>query len=207
MNKQRLILIILGLVIAIGSAYGMYRFAGNLEQKATVAVVTKDIKAYEKIGSGNVQLVSIPVKYILPNVITNINTLVGKEAKANMYQGEQVIKDRIGEGIIKPSMNERLIFIPASDVVMKPGEKIDIYIVYVLGKSKYEGTERLLADKVVASVIGDTGLDIYDVIKGDIVKNQTGIEVLLTHEEILLYLERMQYAKDIIVRQGRGELN
>lgn len=207
MNKQRLILILLGLIIAVGSAYGMYIYTGNLERKINVAVVIKNIKAYEKIEPGNVQLVSMPAKYILPNAVTNINALVGKEAKVDMYRGEQVIQDRIGEGIIKPSTNERLIFIPTQDVIMKQGEKVDIYLVYVPGKSKYEGSERLLADKLVATVIGDTGLDVNDVIKGDMLKKQSGIEVLLTHEEILLYLERIQYAKDVIVRQGRGELN
>lgn len=204
MNKQRIILIILGLTLALGSAYGMYKFTGNMEKKVAVAVVTKNIKAYGKFEPGNVQMTQLPAKYVLPNAVTNINMLEGKEALVNMYQGEQVLQDRVGEGAVKPSEDERLFFIPAKDVVMRPGQKVDIYMVYTPGKSVYEGVERLLSGKTVASVIGDTGQNTYGLNINDTAKSQSGIEIYLTHEEITLYLDRKQYAKEVIVRYEEG---
>ncbi|PKM86608.1 MAG: hypothetical protein CVU87_11625 [Firmicutes bacterium HGW-Firmicutes-12] len=202
MKKQRAIIIMLGLVIALGSAYGMYTLAGELEKKTPVVIATSDIKSYEKYGPNNIQLVNMPVKYVLPNAITSINILAGKRAKGNIYQGEQIIQERIEEVKLKPSVNERLLFIPTSDVVMKPGQKVDIYLIFIPGKSTYDGAERLFADKTVATVISDTGQSIYE--KNDTIRNQSGIEILLTHEEIVVYLERMQYSKDVIVRHGEG---
>lgn len=185
MHRKRIFLILLGLMLSIGSAYGMYQNIGNLEKKINVAVAIKQINAKEKLGPENVAMISLPARYVLPNAISNINILLDKETKTRIYQGEQIIQDRISETEIKPSDNERLFFIPAENIVMKSGESVDIYLVYTAGKSLYEGAERLLTDKVIASVI-----------------KQSGIEVLLTHEEILLYLDRKRFSEEVIVRHG-----
>lgn len=202
MQRKRLILILLGLTLSFGSAYGMYKNVGNLESKISVAVAIKQINANEKLGPENVKIINMPVRYVLQNAISDINMLLDKEATVRIYQGEQIIRDRISEKVIKPSDNERLFFIPVENIVMKPGQSVDIYLVYTPGKSLHEGVERLLADKVIVSIIGDRGQNAYLFTESEKVIKQSGIEVLLTHEEILLYLDRKRFSEEVIVRHG-----
>lgn len=205
MNKQRLILILLGLALALGSAYGMFQFAGQLEATFPVVVASRDIKAAEAFGPDNVRSIRIPEKYILASAVKEPSQLAGQKARYDIYAGEQILSGRTGQKTtIKPSVNERLLFIPAQDVAMKRGQQVDIYLVYTPGKSLYEGVERILAGKVVASVISEGGYS-AEAEKYAAVRSQSGIEVILTHEEIILYLERLQYAKDVLVRHGEED--
>ncbi|MDX9872798.1 MAG: SAF domain-containing protein [Clostridia bacterium] len=205
MNKPRLILILLGLTLALGSAYGMFRLTGQLEAAYPVVVAARDIKAAEEFGPDSVRVVSLPEKYILSSAVKNVSILSGQKARTEIYAGEQILPERIGpKTTLKPSANERLFFIPVKEVAMQKGQKVDVYLLYTPGKSGYAGAERLLAGKVVASVVSEGGHSV-SAEKLAAGRSQSGIEIMLTHEEILLYLERQQYARDVLVRHGEEE--
>lgn len=202
MHRNRLLIIILGLMISGGSGWAMYRFSGEMEETKQVLIVTKRIEALENFSASNVKAINIPSRYILPGAVTSPQELTGKMAAIPMYEGEQVITNKIDKGRIIPRGEERYLFVPTKGVTMKPGQKVDIYYAYEPGRSPYTGVEKVLADKIVAYVLDEAGRDIGQEKYEDLIKVQAGIEILVTHEEIQIYLEKGKYSKTTIVKQG-----
>lgn len=204
MNKKRTLLIILGLAISLGSAFALFRLTGDLERKIPVVVITKKIRPLEKFTSRNVQVVQMPNRYLVPHAVQSLSEVVGKRAAVSIYPGEQLLSDKIEYGKTILTADERYLYIPTKGVLMKPGYKVDIYLAYDPGKSPYQGVEKILADKVVAAVVDETGRDIYNE-SIETEGYQAGVEIVATQEEILSYLEKERYAKETIIKQG-GEI-
>lgn len=203
MSKQRYILIVLGLFLAVGSAYGLLSYSGQLEPKVPVVVVKKDMEPLERFSAENVQIILVPPGYVLPQAVTTLEQLAGKMAGAPLYRGEQVLSGRVGQDLISAGKNERYLYIKNKNVLMKPGQKIDVYLVYEPGKLQYAGVERVLSGKRVVNVLDETGKGLYsNGNKPDPVRSQAGLEILVTQEEIADYLDRLRYAAEVLVRYG-----
>ena len=205
MRKQRLIIII-GILLAVGSAWGMYKYAAELEKKLPVIVAKKTINQLDKFSDDNLEIIQMPPRYILPGAYASLEQATGKTAGAKIYPGEQIIPDKIARDQIILNENERLLFIPCNNVLMKPRQKVDIYIVYQPGKSAKTGAHVVLKEKVIANVIDERGASIYIDSKSvlDISKRQAGVEIIATTEEISDYLAELLYAKETVVRYGEG---
>jgi len=205
LNRQRIILMLFGLFLACGSAYAIYQLAGAKEREVPVVVVAKEIQPLEKFTTDNIRIMNISSKYVPKNAVLSLDNLMEKMAATTLYEGEQLISSRIYTGRVIANEDERYLYIPVKNVVLKPGEIVDIYLVYTPGKSVYSGVETALVDKVVATVVDDTGKDIYGsyLTQGQ-PQVQAGIEVLAAPEEIVLYLDKLRYAKDVLVRHGKG---
>lgn len=201
MYRNRLVVIILGLMISGGSGWAMYRYCGAMEETRQVLVVTKNIGALDDISASDFITVNMPKRYVLPGAIKSPQELSGKIAVIPMFEGEQITIHKIDPGIIVPQKEERYLFVPTKGISMKPGQKVDIYYAYEPGRSSYSGVEKILSDKTVAAVLDESGRDIYRCQNEGLRPVQSGIEILVTHEEIQDYLEKGKYSKTTIVKQ------
>ncbi|MCR4442771.1 MAG: SAF domain-containing protein [Peptococcaceae bacterium] len=204
MRKQRLALIVLGLLISLGSAWFMYSSTERFVQKAPVVVASREIEPLERFTPENVRVVFLPAQYVLPGAVTTVDAVAGRLAGTRLYEGEQVLGAKIDREEIVPAQDERYLFIPYNKIVLTPGQKIDLYLLYNSEKSPYAGAEKVLADKVVASVINEAGQDIHHGAKINEMSKLSGIEIIVTEEEIKSYLEKVRYAKEYLVRQKQG---
>lgn len=205
MHRNRVVIIVLGLLISGGSGWAMLRFSETREETRQVLVVTKKIEALDSISASNYIAVNIPNKYVLPGAVISPQELSGRIAAIPMFEGEQITVHKIDPGIIVPQNDERYLFLPMKGISVKPGQKVDIYYAYEPGRSTYSGVERILSDKTVAAVLDESGRDIYRNKYEGLKPVQAGIEILVTHEEIQNYLEKGKHSKTIIVKQR--ELN
>jgi hypothetical protein len=204
-HRNRLLMLILGLMISGGSGWAMYRFSGEMEEKRQVLIVTKRIQALERFSAANVKAIKIPDRYVLPGAVSSPQELTGKMAALPMYEGEQIISSKIDPGRIIPRKEERYLVVPIKGVPMKPGQKVDIYYAYEPGRSPYTGVEKVLSDKIVAFVLDETGRNIQGK-EGDLNTTQAGIEILVTQEELQVYLEKGRHARNTIIVK-HGEVN
>ncbi len=201
MKKKRILIIILGLTISLGSVLALFKLTGNLEKKVPVVLITEELKPLEAFTSQNVQVVEIPTRYLVPHAVQSLKDVVGKRAAIPIYPGEQLLADKISQSKTALTTEERYLSISTNGVLMKPGQKVDIYLAYDPGKSSYQGVEKILADKVVAAAVDEMGRDIYNG-KAETEGQQAAIEIIVTQEEIVSYLEKERYAKETIVKQG-----
>lgn len=202
MYRSRVLVIILGLLLAGGSGWGMYRVTADKTETKQVLIVSKKLEAMEPFTAASFQSISIPKNYVLPGAIADPREIQDKVALVPMYEGEQIIADKIGECRIVSRPGESYLFIPAKSVALEPGQKVDIYFNYEPGRSPYSGVEKILADKTVAVVRNEAGQNIHEGKVDGFNSLQAGIEILVTQDEIMNFLEKGQYAKCTIVRKG-----
>lgn len=205
MNKQRF-LIIIGLLLALGSGYTIINYAAELDQKVPVVVAKKTVEPLDKLSVENLEIIQIPPRCILPGAFTSIQQATGKTAGIKIFPGEQIIPEKLSAGQIAIQPDERLLYLPYQNAQMKPGQRVDVIIVYQPGKSEKTGSEVALRNKVVASVLSQDGASLADEAKSvlKIDNSQAGIEIIATEAEILSYLSELVYAKEMIVRYGEG---
>jgi len=204
LRKQRLALIVLGLFISVGSAWFMYRATERFVPKTPVVVAARRIEPQEKITKENVKVLLMPAQYVLPGAVTALEAVTGRLAGVRLYEGEQVLAVKIEQEEIAPAQDERYLFIPYNKIMLRPGQRVDLYLLYNSDKSPYAGAEKVLADKVVASVINEAGQDIHHGEKINEMSKLSGIEIIVAEEEIKSYLEKVRYAKEYLVRQKQG---
>lgn len=205
--KKRMFLTILGAVISLTSAWAMFRFSAEMQDKAPVVVAAKMIKTAENFTPDNLRIDYLPGKYLLPGAVTSLSQATGQRAGQNIYPGEQILQEKISRGVFGSGKNDRFLFIPIKNVFIKPGERVDVYLVYTPGAHPYTGVERVITGKFVVAARDSTG---HEINSGQIVNAgaaENGIEIALTHEEMIEYLEKQRYAQSIVVRYGEGGEN
>lgn len=169
-----------------------------------VLIVVKEIAPWEMFTPQNVKSLPIPVNCVLTNALTDFNDINGMYSSIRLFPGEQIIKERIDEGCIYANNNERYIYVPIKEVQLRPGELVDIYLIYKTGITKYHGVEKIFAGKRVATVLDERGRGLINSKESlELEKRQCGVEILATEEEIGQYLEKKQYAQQILVRFGK----
>jgi len=205
LNRKRIFLLLFGLLLSCGSGYAIYQLSGSAVKEVPVAVAAQEIGSLERFTADNVKIAYIAEKYVPAAAVSSLAALTGKLAAVTIYAGEQILAGRIYAGSITAKEGERYLFIPVRNVAYRPGELIDVYLVYTPGKSKYSGAEAVLTDKVVATVVDEGGKDLYGGLLAKVQPQvQAGVEILVSPEETTLYLERLLYAKEVLVRHGKG---
>lgn len=206
MKKQRLVIILLGLLLAAGSSAGLYRLIGELEKKEPVLVIKKTVEPQVEFTGDAVEIVMIPPRYILSGAISDPEAVLGKRAGVKMFPGEQVLRQKLVLDTAKLEDNQRYLYVASKNVTMKPGQKVDVYFIYTPGKSNYSGVEKILEGKLIANVLDERG---YRILYGhsntaESGRSQAGLELIVSTEEILNYLSKLSFAKETIVRYGEG---
>lgn len=182
----------------------MYRMTSNHEEMGLVIVAEKDIEPLEELGPQNLSQIELPVRYIVSQGVKSLNEVSGKKAAVPIYKGEQLIVPKLNERILIPQDTERYLLLSSKGLEMMPGQKVDVYLVFESGKSQYTGVEKVLCERVVATVLDEGGRKIHQKEGLSLNQVQTGVEVIVDEEEIYNYLEKRRYAKEVIIRHAEG---
>ena len=67
----------------------------NSANTVQVVAATRNIGAHESIGTEDVAYVDVPVQSVHPNVIKDINSVLGKMVKSDIYKGEYLLEDHL----------------------------------------------------------------------------------------------------------------
>jgi pilus assembly protein CpaB len=144
--KKRVL--ILAVVLGLLTVSVLYLYIRGLEknpatetQMQNVVVAVSTIPAHVKITPEMLAIKSIPVEAIHPDAFASVNEAVGGTTKAEIINGEQVIKGRVViEGVSSPLAyripeNMRAITIPMGEIsgvagYIAVGDRIDILVAY-----------------------------------------------------------------------------
>ncbi|MGI6037025.1 MAG: Flp pilus assembly protein CpaB [Limnochordia bacterium] len=105
MKNPRLLLVI-ALLFGLLSAGLVYRYVGSLteaqkEEVATIPILVaaRDIPYHTTITGQTVKRQQVPLEYVHPDAITDVNAVVGRFTKADILAGEPILESRLyGEG-------------------------------------------------------------------------------------------------------------
>ena len=131
--KQRLA-IILGLVVALGSAWGYKRYIESQRQFQKVLVAGREILPYTTITEQDLAWRSVPVGALEPGTVQNPKQAIGRVSSSIIYRGEQIRAERLGESMLTVGYGERAVAVPTDPVrsaggTLRPGDVVDVYYI------------------------------------------------------------------------------
>lgn len=204
-NRQKIIIAI-GLIAAITATFFMFRFNNMLVKKVPVVVVTSNIMPLDVLSSQvNIRIEKIPPMYVLADAATTIEQVEGKIAKMRLYPGEQIILDKLNPDKKVPLPGEKYLQLPVKGIIIKPGEKVDVWVEYIPGKSQFIGAEKILTDKTVVASLDGQGKSLFNPATGlpsQGVSAQASIEIIVNDADIKRFIEKTSVAKQVIIRNN-----
>ncbi len=164
-NKK---ILVIAIILSLITSFMIYSYINSLmndndmNEYIKVVVAENNIETKTIISNKDVKLKEIMIDYVSLNAYTNINDVVGKYAKENIIQGEQVISDRIvneDKMILSYKVPEgrRAVSIHVNEAVMvadfiRPGDYIDVMVTF----DKYEietGTEKIIYPRTTKVIL------------------------------------------------------
>lgn len=121
--------IIFGLGVAVTSGLYYQRYINTHQAMTQVIVPAHNINAYSLIKAGDLTWRQVPVGAVEPGTARKPDDLIGKVALAELYQGEQVRLERVGEA----ANEDRQVIAVNIDLArsgggyFSPGDLVDVY--------------------------------------------------------------------------------
>lgn len=203
MNKNTISFILLSAVFGLGAVFIAKNWLENNQQELTeeqvnVVVTTVIIPTGTIIEAKHVRLVVFPTDNVPEKTINNLDDVIGKVAKNQMYIGDIVRVERLanaGDGSYLASLiseNMRAVTIRVNDVVgvagfILPGNSVDILNTYQQGGKP---TTEVILSKVKILAVDQRAASGEN--KPQLVRAVT-VEVTLTQAEILMSARRNGY--------------
>ena len=145
MNKNETLTLWLSIGLALFSAMLLYSYtqekSSALTKKfgvqTTIVVSSRDINEMETLDESMLELVDLPLDFVQPGSVTQLEDAVGLVALAPIRKGEQILQNKI----IKPgpvtglslqvTPEKRALTIPIDEMrgvakLIKPGDRVDI---------------------------------------------------------------------------------
>jgi len=182
MRKQTLLIIcLISFILAGSSFFAATRYIDALAAKKLFAPVVKvakgkQISPYEPITREDVVLVQEAVDVILPQAVTGLNEVLGKRSTQTMYEGEQVLANKLTDTQLLPDQGEARYEFPLTFIQplteLRKGDYVKVWVKY---KSIHEledlpppqhfqktnDTADLLFEGQLATVRDSNGIEIY----------------------------------------------
>ncbi|RQD72263.1 MAG: Flp pilus assembly protein CpaB [Tindallia sp. MSAO_Bac2] len=157
--KNKLILliaIVFGAMASLGAfrylqhVEATYQLSGNYTQ---VATATQNIPARATIQSSMLEFVEVPVEYVMSGAVLEAEEAVGKLARSDIYEGEQLIdrklmdrEDRQGGLAVKVDEGKRAISVPVGMVTALHGlieinDRVDVMVTFDHEETQSSGDE------------------------------------------------------------------
>ncbi|MDK2816258.1 MAG: pilus assembly protein CpaB [Moorella sp. (in: firmicutes)] len=121
--------IIFGLGVAVTSGLYYQRYISTHQAMTQVIVPAHNINAYNLIKAGDLTWRQVPVGAVEPGTARKPEDLIGKVALVELYQGEQVRLERVGEA----ANEDRQVIAVNIDLArsgggyFSPGDLVDVY--------------------------------------------------------------------------------
>lgn len=146
MKKMKVIALVAALVLG----FCVYKYMGELnkpkeEPRVNVVVCAVDIPENTTITAEMVKVVAVLEESVLPNAVTDINSVVGLVMNSDMYAGEQVLASRLVRlgatdaasdslaYIVEPGMRAVSVGVGLTSGVsnlIRPGNSVDVIMYY-----------------------------------------------------------------------------
>ncbi|MDI3536360.1 MAG: pilus assembly protein CpaB [Eubacteriaceae bacterium] len=96
-------LVLIALILSVVAGIAVFQFALSLttrtdEETRPVVVAVTNIEAATIIKAEMVELQDLPLSYVHPASYTNLEDVVGRVAKENIQEGEQILTTRLSVG-------------------------------------------------------------------------------------------------------------
>ncbi len=192
-ESKNLWMAVLFAVIAAGLLYSHIQeknksIAKKFGAKNTVVVAKKDIDELTPINDTHIELKEMPVDFISPGSIKDMNDVIGKVALAPFVAGESIIQNKI----VKPSPltglslqvspGKRALTIPIDSMrgvakLLKPGDRVDLIASILIGTGQ---NKKKIVKTVMQNVpILATGVKISNELPVLYEKNKRGDEIIV----------------------------
>ena len=154
----------------------------------TVVIAKKDIGEMVPINDTHIELKEMPINFISPGSIKDMNEVIGKVALTPFRTGEAIIKNKI----IKPSPltglslqvspGKRALTIPIDNMrgvakLLKPGDRVDLIASIMVGKG--QNKKKIIKTVMQNIPILATGVRISNELPVLYEKNKRGDEVII----------------------------
>lgn len=142
-DRYRTILI-LAIIVASGSAWGVYRILGNMRASnrvvtGMVVVAAKDITEGSALTSDALTLAELPIAAIPAGAFSVADSVVARVARVSIFKGEAIVPGRLAPagttaGIeVKISPGKRAMAVRIDDVtglsgLMQPNSRVDVLV-------------------------------------------------------------------------------
>ena len=146
--KNKMILL-LAILFGVAAAFGAFRYLKNVEATyqlsgnyTQVATVNQQIPARTTIQSSMLEFVEVPVEYVMSGAVLEADKAVGKLARSDLYEGEQLIErklmdrqDQQGGLAVKVDDGKRAISIPVGMVsalhgLVEVNDRVDVLVTF-----------------------------------------------------------------------------
>ncbi|MDQ8160267.1 MAG: Flp pilus assembly protein CpaB [Gemmatimonadota bacterium] len=142
-DRYRIILIV-AVIVASGSAWGVYRILGNMRASnrvvtRMVVVAAKDITEGAALTSDALTLAELPIAAIPAGAFSAADSVVERVARVSIFKGEAIVPGRLAPagttaGIeVKISPGKRAMAVRIDDVtglsgLMQPNSRVDVLV-------------------------------------------------------------------------------
>ncbi|MGD8192483.1 SAF domain-containing protein [Brevibacillus ginsengisoli] len=182
MKKRTLLIIsVTALILALGCFYGATRYLDDkIQHKLYASVVKvapgKEIQAFEPISREDLIVVQEPVETIQKGASTTVDGIIGKYPIQTIYEGEQIISQKVEDTYLLPKPNEARYEFSLTSIMpiteLRKGDGIKVWVRYKpiseLEKlpeptffKKENATASLLFDSRLVTVKDSNGIEIY----------------------------------------------
>lgn len=140
MKKQTLLTIgFLSLLMAAASFYAATYYLDALASERLFAPVVKvakgkEISPYEPITRDDVVLVQEEADEIFPGALQTLESVLGKRSMQPLYEGEQLLKEKLSETQLLPQIGEARYEFPLHSIMpiteLRKGDKVKVWVKY-----------------------------------------------------------------------------
>lgn len=219
MKKIKLAKILVQGVFTVAFAGGIVIYTQAQVKPQEVYVFSRDIPVNTVIQSGDLTKKYIPSDAVTPDMIVNIDEVVGKAVITKSFPGQYVIKQQLVnadetdplEDMDLTNYRKVSVEISSEDAIggnIKKGDRVDLLAVREGERSGETAVESkiFMQDVLVYSVIDENGLSYVDKSEGNsIVLNDRGETVESGGLAIITFAVTAQQAEEIELRKNSGE--
>lgn len=131
-SLKRFIIIFLSIGIAAGGTMGLKSWAVQNRPMEKILVASHDIAPYRVLDSQDLGYISMPLGSKQPNSLQDPKSIIGKVAMTEIFKGEQILPQKLGDSPLIIGPDERQVSIPidavkAVGMTVNAGDKVDVY--------------------------------------------------------------------------------
>lgn len=169
--------------MAIGLFYIQNFYLPELErsQRVNIYVSTKTLDPLTQVSRNQFEARSIPREALLPDFVTNLHLVEGKQINSTLFEGEVLTHSRISEVKIDPTKNLLTTIVPEFFDDINTGDLINVYVLKAKKDCEIFTVETVFLAKKVEKVTRE------DYPRETNAGKKVGFSVLVDEDELMRY--------------------